>query len=288
MAQPRRLIRFCVPVLLSWLCAVETGCQCSFSCAPTFKGPNCGPNGCGGGAGGGYGGPNCGPAGAGQWAQTGRDASQQPGQWGQGCNTPMGGGYAQAPAYPVMQQGYQPAVQPAQQQQQAPVQLGPTPMPERAPDRMPNAQGNNNMMVPCTALPRLNDDSCRAATKPDTTRATRNTWCKSSYVGTLTTSVTTTDWPDIQLHVAAGRQRNAPRHARRCSHPRGAHAPLLAGIANKGMMLESEQHSSKNASVFHPFDSIACALNRHVLSENEKMFLCFLQIWKHTVLQLSR
>jgi hypothetical protein len=149
MAQPRRLFRFCVPVLLSWLCAVESGCQCSFSCAPTFKGPNCGPNGCGGGPGCGYGGgPNCGPAGAGQWAQTGRDASQQPGQWGQGCNAPMGGGYAQAPAYPVMQQGYQPAIQPPQQQQQTPVQLGPTPLPERAPDRMPNAQGNNNMMVP--------------------------------------------------------------------------------------------------------------------------------------------
>jgi hypothetical protein len=144
MARPRRFFKFCIPVLLSWLCAVESGCQCSFSCAPTFKGPNCGPNGYGGG----YGGPNCGPAGAGQWAQTGRDASQQPGQWGQGCNTPNGGGYAQAPAYPVMQQGYQPAMQPQQQQQQMPVQLGPTPTPERAPDRMPNAQGNNNMMVP--------------------------------------------------------------------------------------------------------------------------------------------
>ncbi len=147
MARPSRIFKVCIPVLLSWLCALESGCQCSFNCTPTFKGPNCGPNGCGGYGGqncGGCGGPNCGgPAGAGQWAQTGRDASQQPGQWGQGCNAPPMG-YAQPMAY-AAPQNYQPAMQP---QQQMPVQLGPTPIPERAPDRMPNAQGNNNMNVP--------------------------------------------------------------------------------------------------------------------------------------------
>lgn len=156
MARRRHIFKLCVPVLLSCLGMVGTGCQCSFNCTPTFKGPNCGPNGCGGGYGGGYGGPgcaggNCGgpnpPAGAGQWAQTGHDASHQPGQWGQGCNSPMG--YGPPPMY-AMNPGYQQQQMPMQQQQQqAPVQLGPTPIPERAPDRMPNVQGNNmNMTVP--------------------------------------------------------------------------------------------------------------------------------------------
>jgi hypothetical protein len=150
MARPSRVFKVCSPVLLSWLCAVGTGCQCSFNCTPTFKGPNCGPNGCGAGYGGqGCGGGNCGPnvpAGAGQWAQTGHDASHQPGQWGQGCNSPPMGGYGPPPAY-AMNQGYQQPMPP--QQLQSPVQLGPTPIPERAPDRMPNVQGNNmNMNVP--------------------------------------------------------------------------------------------------------------------------------------------
>lgn len=158
MARPRRIFKLCIPVLLSCLGTVGSGCQCSFNCTPTFKGPNCGPNGCGGGYGGGYGGPgcaggNCGgpnpPAGAGQWAQTGHDASHQPGQWGQGCNSPMGG-YGPPPMY-AMNPGYQQQPMPAQQQ--APVQLGPTPIPERAPDRapdrMPNVQGNNmNLTIP--------------------------------------------------------------------------------------------------------------------------------------------
>jgi hypothetical protein len=148
MARSRRLMALCVPLLLSGLCAASAGCQCSINCTPTFKGPNCGPSGCGGGNGYGCGG-GCAnpPAGAGQWAQQNHDASHQPGQWGQGCNSPPMGGYGPPPVYPTAYQGgYQGP--PMQQQQQPNIQLGPTPVPDRAPDRMPNVQGNNNMNVP--------------------------------------------------------------------------------------------------------------------------------------------
>jgi hypothetical protein len=144
MARRRRSFAIGIPVLLSGLCAVGTGCQCSFSCAPTWHGPNSGPTSCGDGSC--YGGQKCdgAPEGAGQWAQVGHDASHQSGQWGQGGNSPPIRGDGPLPMYPKTYQGAPP------QQQQIPsnTQLGPTP----TPDRLPNVQ-SNNMNVPYSWTP---------------------------------------------------------------------------------------------------------------------------------------